>query len=197
MLRTWDVVLAKTGTGGGKGGFQFFPSCEHAALGRSPRAQAAGDWPRGKIRLAFLPRRPLDGAGDVHLPLKGRPPEGQRRARIGGDLAGRSRVLLSVIDRIRSELPDLAIGVRLSVFDTTPYATSREVGRPMDYSECLPYRYGFGVDEGHPLRYDLAEPIELMRTLVAHGVGMLNLSCGSPYYVPHIQRPAIFPPARY
>ena len=30
--------------------------------------------------------------------------------------------------------------------------------------------------------------------LVAHGVVALNLSCGSPYYNPHIQRPAIFPP---
>src|SRR5678816_888750 len=27
------------------------------------------------------------------------------------------------------------------------------------------------------------------------GVRMINASCGSPYYNPHIQRPAIFPPS--
>jgi 2,4-dienoyl-CoA reductase-like NADH-dependent reductase (Old Yellow Enzyme family) len=118
-----------------------------------------------------------------------------RPGRFGGDLAGRSRVLLSVIDRIRDELPDLVVGVRLSVFDFVPYKTSRDVGQPMDFGGCLPYEHGFGADRDNPLHYDLTEPIELMHTLVEHGVAMLNLSCGSPYYNPHIQRPAIFPPS--
>jgi 2,4-dienoyl-CoA reductase-like NADH-dependent reductase (Old Yellow Enzyme family) len=118
-----------------------------------------------------------------------------RPGRFGGDLAGRSRVLLSIIDRIRSELPELMIGVRLSVFDTVPYRTSREVGQPMEYAGLLPYELGFGVDARDPMKFDLAEPIELMRTLVAHGVAMINVTCGSPYYTPHIQRPAIFPPS--
>ncbi len=117
-----------------------------------------------------------------------------RPGRYGGDLAGRARLMLSIIDRVRDELPDLMIGVRLSVFDTVPYATSREVGRPMDYANLLPYEYGFGVAADDPLEIDLAEPIELVRMLAEHGVAMMNLSCGSPYYAPHIQRPAIFPP---
>jgi 2,4-dienoyl-CoA reductase-like NADH-dependent reductase (Old Yellow Enzyme family) len=33
-----------------------------------------------------------------------------------------------------------------------------------------------------------------MRDLVARGVAMINVTCGSPYYNPHLQRPAIFPP---
>jgi 2,4-dienoyl-CoA reductase-like NADH-dependent reductase (Old Yellow Enzyme family) len=113
----------------------------------------------------------------------------------GGDLAGRSRALLTIIDRIRSETPDLAIGVRLSVFDTVPYRTSREVGRPMEFAGMLPYDYGFGIDRNDPLQIDLAEPLELMHTLAARGVAAINVTCGSPYYVPHIQRPAIFPPS--
>jgi NADPH2 dehydrogenase len=118
-----------------------------------------------------------------------------RPGKFGGDLAGRSRLMLTVIDRIRQELPTMIIGVRLSVFDFVPYKTSRETGEPMDYRGVLPYQHGFGSDPENPLAYDLAEPIELMRTLVAHGVAMLNITCGSPYYNPHIQRPAIFPPS--
>jgi 2,4-dienoyl-CoA reductase-like NADH-dependent reductase (Old Yellow Enzyme family) len=41
----------------------------------------------------------------------------------------------------------------------------------------------------------LSEPIQLIGMLVERGVKLLNLSCGSPYYNPHIQRPAIFPPS--
>src|SRR5882757_8571816 len=59
----------------------------------------------------------------------------------GGDLAGRSRLLLKIIDRIRAEVPQLTIGVRLSVFDSIPFVTSRELGRPMDYESLLPYEY--------------------------------------------------------
>lgn len=117
-----------------------------------------------------------------------------RPGKYGGDLAGRSRLMISVIDRIRDAVPQLLIGVRLSVFDFVPYQTSRETGRPMNFEECLPYEFGFGTAKHNPLAMDLSEPFELMRILVAHGVVSLNLSCGSPYYNPHIQRPAIFPP---
>jgi NADPH2 dehydrogenase len=102
-----------------------------------------------------------------------------RPGKYGGDLAGRSRLM---------------IGVRLSVFDLVPYQTSLETGRPMKYDQYLPYEFGFGTDKNDPLAMDLTEPLQLMRMLAAHGVAMLNLSCGSPYYNPHIQRPAIFPP---
>jgi 2,4-dienoyl-CoA reductase-like NADH-dependent reductase (Old Yellow Enzyme family) len=126
----------------------------------------------------------------LHEFLSARP----RPGKFGGDLAGRSRLLLSIIDRIRDELPTLMVGVRLSVFDSVPYQTSRETGQPMDFDACLPYEFGFGVAQDDPLAIDLSEPLELMRTLMAHGVVAINLTCGSPYYNPHMQRPAIFPP---
>jgi NADPH2 dehydrogenase len=118
----------------------------------------------------------------------------RRPGKYGGDLAGRSRLLLSIIERVRDEMPGLMIGVRLSVFDFVPYATGREIGRPMEYDKLLPYDCGFGCSPDDPLTPDLTEPIDLMRMLVEHGVAMLNITCGSPYYNPHIQRPAIFPP---
>lgn len=118
-----------------------------------------------------------------------------RTGKYGGDLAGRSRLLLTIVDRVRQELPDLIIGVRLSVFDSIPYRTSRETGQPMAYEELLPYEFGFGVNPANPLEYDLAEPLELMNNLIEHGVSLLNLSCSSPYYLPHLIRPAAFPPS--
>jgi NADPH2 dehydrogenase len=118
-----------------------------------------------------------------------------RPGRFGGDLDGRTRLLFAIIRRIREAFPDLHVLVRVSIFDTLPYKTSREVGQPMDYGHLLPYKLGFGVREDDPLEYDLAEGIELLRRLAAAGVLAANISCGSPYYNPHIQRPAIFPPS--
>jgi 2,4-dienoyl-CoA reductase-like NADH-dependent reductase (Old Yellow Enzyme family) len=118
----------------------------------------------------------------------------RRPGKYGGDLAGRSRLLCAIIDRIRGELPKLAIGVRLSVFDSVPFASGRQLGQPMDYAEQLPYDCGFGVSADDPTQIDLTEPLELMRDLAARGVAAINVTCGSPYYNPHLQRPAIFPP---
>ncbi len=65
----------------------------------------------------------------------------------------------------------------------------------MDYSQALPYRFGFGVDPSDPRQSQLDETIKLLQILQALGVAAVNVSCGSPYYSPHIQRPAIFPPS--
>lgn len=113
----------------------------------------------------------------------------------GGDFEGRTRLLKTIIARIRSELPDLLVGVRLSFFDSAPFRTSTETGAPMDYAGHHPYLLGFGVNEDDPLQPDFVEPLRLVRELKEAGVALLNLTCGSPYYNPHLQRPAIFPPS--
>lgn len=118
-----------------------------------------------------------------------------RPGKFGGDLEGRSRMLLTIIRRVREHYPDLLVVVRLSVFDIVPFKTSREIGEPLDYRKLLPYQYAFGAAADDPLKLDLSEPIELLRRLREAGVVAVNLSCGSPYYNPHIQRPAIFPPS--
>jgi 2,4-dienoyl-CoA reductase-like NADH-dependent reductase (Old Yellow Enzyme family) len=118
-----------------------------------------------------------------------------RPGRFGGDFDGRTRILRTIVARIRDQHPDLMVGVRLSVFDIPPFRTSREVGQPMDYAAWLPYQYGFGCREDNPLEYDLTEPLRLIGILRDAGVVAINLTCGSPYYNPHIQRPAIFPPS--
>ncbi|QEG43354.1 NADH:flavin oxidoreductase [Roseimaritima ulvae] len=118
-----------------------------------------------------------------------------RPGRYGGDFAGRTRLLLSIIDAVRSACPRLAIGVRLSLFDTLPYESGEEVGQPAGGDSDRPYQAGFGCRPEDPLQQDLEEPIQLVKQLARRGVRLLNLSCGSPYYNPHIQRPAIFPPS--
>ena len=113
----------------------------------------------------------------------------------GGDYEGRTKLLKTVIGRIRQECPSLILGVRLSIFDTPPFMSSRETGQPMDFHDLLPYEFGFGVDPANPMEMDLAEPLRLIGDLVQWGVAMVNLSAGSPYYNPHLMRPAIFPPS--
>jgi 2,4-dienoyl-CoA reductase-like NADH-dependent reductase (Old Yellow Enzyme family) len=104
-------------------------------------------------------------------------------------------LLKTIIQRIQAEVPDVSVAVRLSIYDTVPYRTGREPGRPMDFERELPYRFGFGTNPDDPLSLDLAEPIRLLRDLRQLGVIAVNATCGSPYYCPHIQRPAIFPPS--
>lgn len=117
-----------------------------------------------------------------------------RPGKFGGDLEGRSRVLRTAISRVKQECPGLAIGVRMSLFDMLPYQQGELHGEPASWSQSH-YPFGFGLSAESPLEMDLAEPIDLVRMLVQEGVSILNFSCGSPYYNPHIQRPAIFPPS--
>src|SRR4029077_1463397 len=47
----------------------------------------------------------------------------------------------------------------------------------------------------HTLEEELTEPISPSKRLGDLGGAAVNITCGSPYYNPHIQRPAIFPPS--
>lgn len=120
----------------------------------------------------------------------------------GGDFAGRTRFLRETVDAIRSECPELMIGVRLSAFDRPPYYPDPALTKQGKFGPGIPdefrgYLYpGFGCSRDNPLVIDLTEPIRLIRLLAdEHGVAMFNISCGSPYYNPHIQRPAFYPPS--
>ncbi len=110
----------------------------------------------------------------------------------GGDFVGRTRLLLSIIDRIRREVPDLGVVVRLSAVDEVPHTQGEDgLGVPepaADYRLC----FGRGTDDG---AIDLDEPDRLLDELAARGVGAVCVTLGSPYYNPHIQRPAFFPPS--
>jgi 2,4-dienoyl-CoA reductase-like NADH-dependent reductase (Old Yellow Enzyme family) len=121
----------------------------------------------------------------------------------GGSLENRTRMVREIAAGIRAEVPKLEIGVRVSAFDFVPFKPDPAQakpgklgpGIPEDFSTCLPYRYAFGVDQNNPIAYDLAEPAKFLELLQSLDIRLVNLSAGSPYYNPHIQRPAIYPPS--
>ncbi len=121
----------------------------------------------------------------------------------GGSLENRTRMLHEITAGIRSIAPKLAIGVRLSAFDFVPFKPNAALaepgklgpGMPEDFLHCLPYRYAFGVNQNNPVEYDLTETIEFLAVLEKLDIRLVNISAGSPYYNPHIQRPAIYPPS--
>jgi len=119
----------------------------------------------------------------------------RRPGKYGGDFTGRCRLLLTIIARIRDVCPRLLVGVRLSLFDTIPWHKVGNHGEPWPHNKAEPYDCGFGVDQQDPQQMDLAEPLDLLRILRDQGVVAVNLTAGSPYTVPHIQRPAAFPPS--
>jgi 2,4-dienoyl-CoA reductase-like NADH-dependent reductase (Old Yellow Enzyme family) len=110
----------------------------------------------------------------------------------GGDLPGRTRFLRRVCDGIRAEAPGLAIGVRLSAFDFAPFRAGPDGSGVPEQREG--YRHAFGGD-GSGTGIDLAQADAFLALLGELGIGLVCLSAGSPYYNPHIQRPAFFPPS--
>jgi 2,4-dienoyl-CoA reductase-like NADH-dependent reductase (Old Yellow Enzyme family) len=126
-----------------------------------------------------------------------------REGPYGGSFENRTRFLREVAEGLRAEVPELMIGVRLSAFDFVPFrpdpARSTDhrpgPGIPEDYTDCRPYHYAFGVNPHHPVEVDLTETFRFLELLRELHVPAVNVSGGSPYYNPHIQRPAMFPPS--
>lgn len=115
-----------------------------------------------------------------------------RPGRYGGSLENRSRLLREVVEGIRAEAPGLAVGVRVSVFDLVPFrAGPGGTGEP---AALGPYRHAFGGD-GTGLGVDLGEVSAFFGILEGLGVELVCTTAGSPYYTPHVIRPAAFPPS--
>jgi 2,4-dienoyl-CoA reductase-like NADH-dependent reductase (Old Yellow Enzyme family) len=126
-----------------------------------------------------------------------------RPGRFGGSFENRTRMLREIVSGIRSSGNGIDLGVRLSAFDFVPFKPDPSLSQPgkpgpgvaEEFSHCLPYRYGFGVNEQNPVEYDLTESFQFLDLCAQLGIKIVNLSAGSPYYNPHIQRPAAYPPS--
>src|SRR6266446_8123223 len=126
-----------------------------------------------------------------------------REGQYGGSFENRTRFLREVVQGIRSISAGLAIGVRLSAFDTVPFRPDPSQtangklgpGIPESHDNLIPYRWGFGVNSLHPTEADLTETIRFLSLLEELEIRLVNITAGSPYYNPHIQRPALYPPS--
>ncbi|MEM7139796.1 MAG: NADH:flavin oxidoreductase [Actinomycetota bacterium] len=119
-----------------------------------------------------------------------------RDGKYGGDLLGRTQFVRSVVEGIRAKAPGLGVAIRLSFFDLVPHVPGEGgTGVPeWQPGEREAYPLAFGGD-GSGLGYDLTETHALLDVLRMLGVGLVCATAGSPYYVPHVQRPAFFPPS--
>ena len=116
-----------------------------------------------------------------------------RPGRYGGSFENRTRFLREVVAGIRAEAPGLGVAVRLSAFDFIPFQPGDgRRGEPAPYAGAYPYAFG-GDPTG--VAIDLAEPLAFLDVLDELGIKLVCITAGSPYYNPHIQRPAFFPPS--
>jgi 2,4-dienoyl-CoA reductase-like NADH-dependent reductase (Old Yellow Enzyme family) len=116
-----------------------------------------------------------------------------RAGRYGGSLENRTRFLRDVVAGVRAEAPGLEVGVRVSVFDFLPFHPGPD-GTGVPTASPAAYRYAFGGD-GSGLGINLDEPSAFLALLEGLGIDLVCTTAGSPYYNPHIQRPATFPPS--
>ena len=124
-----------------------------------------------------------------------------RPGKFGGSLENRTRFLRELVAGIRAEAPGLEMGVRLSAIDLIPFRPDPDGSTDTALGPGVPepwdglYRDVFGAIAAEPTAPDI-EPAaafcEIMRSL---GITLLNVTAGSPYYNPHVTRPALYPPS--
>jgi NADPH2 dehydrogenase len=116
-----------------------------------------------------------------------------RPGRYGGAFENRTLFLREIVSGIRAEAPGLGIAVRLSAADTIPYRSGADrTGEPEPADNKYPFAFG---GDGTGLGIDLREPKAFIDLLALLDIRLLCVSLGSPYYTPHLIRPAYFPPS--
>jgi 2,4-dienoyl-CoA reductase-like NADH-dependent reductase (Old Yellow Enzyme family) len=117
-----------------------------------------------------------------------------RDGKYGGSFENRTRFFRNIVEGIQKNAQGLQIGVRLSSFDFVPFKKGPdEVGVP-DLTKGERYRYAFGGD-GSGLGIDLTETKKFLQLAESMGIQLICITAASPYYNPHLTRPALFPPS--
>lgn len=90
----------------------------------------------------------------------------------GGSFENRTRFMVNIYDRIKASTKgSFTVTTRMNIYDG------------------IPYPYGWGQNSEKPEEMDLSEPIKLISLLKDRGMAIINLTMGSPYYNPHVNRP--------
>jgi 2,4-dienoyl-CoA reductase-like NADH-dependent reductase (Old Yellow Enzyme family) len=118
-----------------------------------------------------------------------------RPGKYGGSFANRTLLFRQIISEIQANCPNLQVGVRLSVGDVHPFTQNPEtrVGEPITGGKG--YTMGFGTMADKTMGMDLTEPFLFLQEMLELGITLVNVTLGSPYYCPHLQRPALYPPS--
>jgi 2,4-dienoyl-CoA reductase-like NADH-dependent reductase (Old Yellow Enzyme family) len=143
-----------------------------------------------RIGFAFVDIKHCHGyLGHELLSGRGRP------GRYGGSFSNRTRFLQKIVEGIRASAPRLHVGVRVSAVDSVPYRKAANgLGTPE--VDASTYECAFGLmTDGEADDASLEDARQLLRLLTDLGVRWVCITVGSPYYNPHMQRPALFPPS--
>lgn len=96
-----------------------------------------------------------------------------RNGMYGGIFINRTRLIRDITDSILTKIPnDTILGSRFGI------------------SDMIDYPYGFGMSKDNPSEPDFTETIKLLRILMEKGLSIIDMTMGSPYYNPYINRPA-------
>lgn len=93
-----------------------------------------------------------------------------REGRYGGSYENRTRLYREVIAAVKSEVK-IAVATRLGVHDG------------------IGYPYGFGDDTEDSSKFDPTEALRLIGDIHSLGINLINVTMGTPYYNPHVNRP--------
>ncbi len=124
-----------------------------------------------------------------------------REGRYGGSFENRTRFLRNIVAGINAACPGLEMGIRFSAFDFLPFKKDENGAGEPDKNALSSgegggeaYHHGFGTNKDGS-NYDLTETKKFIELAQSLGIQMICVSGGSPYYNPHLMRPAIFPPS--
>jgi len=95
-----------------------------------------------------------------------------RPGRYGGSFENRTRLFLDSVKAAAVwQDRQFVLGSRLGLYD------------------CLPYPWGFAADHEDYLKIDWEEPDRLLKLLYENGIRLIDMTLGSPYINPHVNRP--------
>ena len=94
----------------------------------------------------------------------------QRPGKYGGSFENRVRFLLETVEAVHAKLGNrIAVACRFGVWDSIPD--------------------GWGISRDEYRQADFSEPMALAQLLRDREVRILDVTCGNPYYNPHVNRP--------
>ncbi len=97
-----------------------------------------------------------------------------RNGKYGGSYENRTRFLKETIEIVRKEIPSLIIAIRLNASDVVRTENTWGIKKIGNESE---------------IEIDLNEPKKVVQELKKLGLSLLNITAGTPYLNPHINRP--------